>query len=933
MASCPSDISTGTDAGICGAVVTYTAPTFNDNCDGSGLAGTLTAGLVSGSTFPLGTTIVTYTYTDAANNGTATCSFNVTVSDSEPPAIAACPSDISTGTDAGICGAVVTYTAPTFNDNCDGSGLAGTLTAGLAPGSTFPLGITIVTYTYTDAANNGTATCSFNVTVSDGEPPAVATCPSDISTGTDAGICGAVVTYTAPTFNDNCDGSGLAGTLTAGLAPGSTFPLGTTIVTYTYTDAANNGTATCSFNVTVSDGEPPAVASCPSDISTGTDAGICGAVVTYTAPTFNDNCDGTGLTGTLTAGLASGSTFPLGTTTVTYTYTDAANNGTATCSFNVTVSDDEPPTVASCPSNISTGVDAGTCEAIVTYTAPTFNDNCDGTGLAGTLTAGLASGATFPVGTTTVTYTYTDAAGNTPATCSFDVVVSDDEVPTITCPTPSNPYNSDPGQCYSVQSFTASASDNCGSTTITYSVGGTPITFPYNFPVGITTVDVTATDAAGNIAPCSFNVEVIDNEYPTIDCSSIDGLTYFADNGDCQFDPPANQNELKFDVYDDNCPGYTVVNNFGDFDGDIIDEVFPVGTHNITWTITDASGLITTCSHTITVIDNQPPVITNCPADITVETDPGLCSSLVTIPDLTYTDNCSNNVITWIMTGDNTDSDTGQIGQYTFNPGTTTISYTVTDEGGNTDVCSFNVIVEDNTPPTALCKDTIIQLDGFGDATISEDAVDNGSDDECGTITFSTDINNFDCSNLGANTVTLSVTDGSGNSATCQAIVTVEDNIDPTAVCRDITVQLDDTGNITIADDAVNGGSTDICNTLIYSTDVTSFNCTNVGINPVQLTVDDGSGNTSTCSANVTVEDNISPNALCKDTTLILDASGNAILTSAHIDAGSFDNCSIDTYTLSTTNFICTDLGNNTVSMTVTDVNGNNDVYVMPLLQ
>src|SRR5204863_274841 len=106
--TCPSNITQGNDVGVCGAVVTYTAPVGTDNCPGSTTV--RTAGLASGSTFPMGTPVDAFMVTGAAVQR-ATCSFTVTVNDTENPAIA-CPSNITQGNDAGVCGAVVTYTAP-----------------------------------------------------------------------------------------------------------------------------------------------------------------------------------------------------------------------------------------------------------------------------------------------------------------------------------------------------------------------------------------------------------------------------------------------------------------------------------------------------------------------------------------------------------------------------------------------------------------------------------------------------------------------------------------------------------------------------------------------------------------------------------------------------------------------------------------------------
>src|SRR5690606_28986248 len=120
--------------------------------------------------------------------------------------------------------------------------------------------------------------------------------------------------------------------------------------------------------------------------------------------------------------------FSIGTTTVTYTATDGAGN-TATCSFDVTVVDTEVPVIANCPTDITLSTDASSCDAVVTWTAPTASDNCSVS-----LSSSHNSGAVFPIGTTTVTYTATDGAGNT-ATCSFNVTVVDTEAPTVNvCP-------------------------------------------------------------------------------------------------------------------------------------------------------------------------------------------------------------------------------------------------------------------------------------------------------------------------------------------------------------------------------------------------------------------------------------------------------------------------------------------------------------------
>ena len=96
----------------------------------------------------------------------------------------------------------------------------------------------------------------------------------------------------------------VAGTLslTTTKNPGTVFNLGTTVVTYTATDAAGN-TSTCSFNVLVHDNTNPTITGCPSNITVTANAS-CQAVVNWTAPTVSDNCNGTILSSTKNPGAA-----------------------------------------------------------------------------------------------------------------------------------------------------------------------------------------------------------------------------------------------------------------------------------------------------------------------------------------------------------------------------------------------------------------------------------------------------------------------------------------------------------------------------------------------------------------------------------------------------------------------------------------------------
>jgi hypothetical protein len=295
-----------------GAVVTFD-PKATDAVDGDV---TVTCNPTSGSTFALGVTDVTCSANDNSGNP-ASASFNVTVQDTTPPTLSL-PADI-TAEATGPSGAVVNYTA-SATDLVDGSVAVTCLPAS---GNTFAITTTKVDCSATDAHGNK-ATGSFNVIVRDTTPPVV-TVP-DNKTVEATGPSGAVVTYSGASATDLVDGSI---TPICSPASGSTFPLGINTVTCTATDAHGNS-ASKSFSITVQDTTPP-VLTLPSDITVIT-VGMSGATVTYSV-SATDLVDGS-ITPICTP--ASGSTFPLGVTTVNCTATDAHGN-VANGSFKVTV--------------------------------------------------------------------------------------------------------------------------------------------------------------------------------------------------------------------------------------------------------------------------------------------------------------------------------------------------------------------------------------------------------------------------------------------------------------------------------------------------------------------------------------------------------------------------------------------------------------------
>src|SRR5690606_18888302 len=125
----------------------------------------------------------------------------------------------------------------------------------------------------------------------------------------------------------------------------------------------------------------------------------------------------------------------------------------------------------------------------------------------------------------------------------------------------------------------------------------------------------------------------------------------------------------------------------------------------------DGNGNTSTCNQTVTVEDNEHPVI-NCPSDITVNTDPGSCDATnPPIGTATATDNCGTPTIT-----DNAPT--------TFGLGATTVTYTADDGNGNTATCTQQVTVVDNAPPIAVCQHITVSLNASGTASITANQVD-----------------------------------------------------------------------------------------------------------------------------------------------------------------------------------------------------------------
>ena len=308
-AGVPTTVNTPT-----GPVTVIEPPTATDNC-----GGLLSASTNDQRTYDVpGTYTVTWTYTDVGGNSVDQVQ-TVVVSGNDNQAPVPDVATLPVVTDE--CEATV-VTPPTATDNC-----AGTVTGTTTDPLTYTgAGTYTVHWTYTDAVGN-TSTQNQTVVVTDTDPPTIALVGSNSVTVE----CHTSFNDPGVTTEDNCVPKNVNVT-TTGL-PNVDQP-GTYTVTYTATDGGGN-TASVQRTVIVVDTTPPAI-DCPDDITVylplnSTDTT---AVVNFTAPVGTDSCGGANTT--QTAGLPSGSAFPVGTTTNTFTVTDGAGL-TASCSFTVTV--------------------------------------------------------------------------------------------------------------------------------------------------------------------------------------------------------------------------------------------------------------------------------------------------------------------------------------------------------------------------------------------------------------------------------------------------------------------------------------------------------------------------------------------------------------------------------------------------------------------
>ncbi|MBX7052849.1 MAG: HYR domain-containing protein [Flavobacteriales bacterium] len=905
---CPADITQTADAGVCEAQVNVDTPTVSDNCAVASVVNDYNGTSDASDIYPVGITPVTFTVTDIHGN-TSVCTMNIVVTDNEAPVVT-CPTNINQTADPAVCQANVIVPAPAVADNCAIASIINDYNNTSDASDIYPVGTTTVTFTVTDIHGNSSV-CSMDITITDDEQPVI-TCPLDITADNDSSLCEAFITVPAITAADNCAVASMVNDYNNTADASDIYPVGTTTITWTVTDIHGN-VSTCAQTIVVNDPELPII-TCPTDITQTADAGVCEAFVSVSAPAVADNCSVASVVNDYNNTSDATDVYPVGTTTITWTVTDIHGN-TANCSMLITVTDNEQP-VITCPADINQTADAGVCEALVNVPALANSDNCGIASIVNDYNNTDNASGTYPVGTTVVNWTVTDIHGNV-STCAMNITITDDEQPVITCPADIVVAN-DTILCdvnITVPSITVQ--DNCAIASIINDHNGTADASG-TYLVGTTSVIWTVTDIHGNVSTCTQTITVNDDEAPAIACPS--DTTHTADAGLC-----SAALSIPLPVVSDNCTIATIVNDYNN-SADATD-IYPVGTTNVVWTVTDIHGNTSSCTQVVIITDDEVPSIV-CPADITQTADAGVCEAQVNVDTPTVSDNCA---VASVVNDYNGTSDASDI----YPVGITPVTFTVTDIHGNTSVCTMNIVVTDNEAPVVTCPTNINQTADPAVCQANVIVPAPAVADNCAIASIINDYNNTsDASDIypvGTTTVTFTVTDIHGNSSVCSMDITITDDEQPVITCPlDITADNDSSlceafitvPAITAADNCAVASMVNDYNNTADASDIYP-----VGTTTITWTVTDIHGNVSTCAQTIVVNDPELPIITCPtDITQTADAGVCEAFVSVSAPAVA-DNCSVASVVNDYNNTSdATDVypvGTTTITWTVTDIHGN----------
>ncbi len=494
----------------------------------------------------------------------------------------------------------------------------------------------------------------------------------------------------------------------------------------------------------------------------------------------------------------------------------SGNGGPGATIIDITINviDNIPPTVM-CPANVVTTTDPGLCDTWQFGIGATSADNCSATHTWSQIsgppiapffsTLGNASGALFAVGTSVVRYTAIDPSTNT-ATCEFSVTVTDDEPAVITCP-PNQSVGTAPSTVcnYTYVGANATATDNCtpppptivNNFTFTSTLAGAVFPAGLNGASNTTTVIWTATAPGipGSVN-CSQTITVVDNDQPVFTSCPMSVTVNATGPAACNYTGTVALNPNATD----NCSAVSFSNSY-DATNTLVGKLFPIGVYNITWTATDVQlNSTNNCNFTLTVKDVSAPVVMGPTSQTsTFSVTAGDCAKVVTFtrPAVGAVADCTGPVIMTeayfsgqdpnVLTGAPAFSPGSTI-TVQFPAGTTVIRYTWTDAAvpANTFSIDYTFIIDEDEDPTANCVSgpVSIALDPLINGVLVTAAMlNNGSTDNCGIFNMTVSPSILDCTQLGTQSVTLTVTDFAGNTDDCTTTVFVSDNTLPVIGC------------------------------------------------------------------------------------------------------------------------------------------------------
>ncbi len=618
-----------------------------------------------------------------------------------------------------------------------------------------------------------------------------------------------------------------------------------------------------------------------------------------------------------------------------------AVTGVSPLAFQVKIIDSVAPSMF-CPSSATFVADGVSCvKTINSGLAATAIDNCGGgvtmtwelTGATMGSGSNSPNGQIFTVGQTIIKYTGTDLAGNT-GTCNATVTLTEKIAPTlVSCP-PSITLDAPTGTCNRmiITGLSASFTDNCAANpNTTFLINGVTLAAGQGsanstiFNVGTSLIRYFATDNFSNTNnACSFTVTIRDTDKPVIVCPT--DLTINTLQDSCfTYISSTSLTPVRFD----NCGQNNITTTFK-ISGATTSATLPLaqianqrffkGQNTVTFTATDASGNSNTCAMSVLIQDKTKPTLTCGGGNILENTSLGLCEKVLTLPQATYSDNCTPTnqiILTYKITGTTNANGTGAIpATQAFKTGKSIVTYTATDSDGNSAICSYEIFLKE-TPavrPDIVCRQDTFVLAENGKCTrlISnglqpKTATDNCSTQDAMTLTarmsgasvladtllsISQGVNGFTF-NGGLTTVRYILKDASGNADTCTFSVNVLDQQKPVIQCvADMTVSAG--ANCQRKISGLQPTATDNCSTanlqFTYLLSGATPNPVNtqlvdsvqfkVGVTTVQFFVRDAANNRDTCQFKVTVTETTVPTITCPNNLTIntLDTTCTAFL-------------------------------------------------------